>query len=224
MSTHQISVKAILTHESRVLLRKNERSEWELLGGRIEEATDTLEWRLTQELQEESGVGIAITQKAEPWFYNIGGARTVIIAPFRCIVNSLPQSLIDEDGGTVEWHDLAFIEQQKMPFGYLDSIRGIPPRNSYSEIPETRENEQKLKPKTIKPWRPFQEFAIEVSVRSSTQADLQSCRQITSVDSPRSVAMQLAGRMCASNHYGVTFSSFQTIGTIFTIEYNLYVC
>jgi ADP-ribose pyrophosphatase YjhB (NUDIX family) len=52
--TYPVSVKGVVAHDGRVLLLKNDRSEWELPGGRLE-LGETPEECVAREIEEETG-------------------------------------------------------------------------------------------------------------------------------------------------------------------------
>jgi len=219
MTKFQISVKAIIYWNDRYLLRKNERNEWELLGGRIENIGENLEYRLHTELLEESGISIEIIKPREPWFYNIGNTRTVIIAPYYCSAINVPDILEDEDGGVVAWHTADEIRTLNMPYGYFDSIQGVPPRNSFSAIPETRENEMLLKPKVVKPWRPYPEFEPRIIVNSEKRVDRNIWATISTTENVRQSAFTIAKKITTAELIDVTFMSFSIDSSNFLVEY-----
>jgi len=130
-----ISIKGILEVNGKLLLRKNERREYELLGGRLEKDDRSAEQRLITEFTEESGIKIAVLAQREPWLYEIG-LKNIIIVPFVCKVQEIPEILIDEDGGTLHWLYPNEAAASFMPQGYKDSITGAIPHKSYSIPPK----------------------------------------------------------------------------------------
>ncbi|MCC3771718.1 MULTISPECIES: NUDIX hydrolase [Streptomyces] len=87
--TWPVSVKAVaLDIHQRVLLLKNERQEWELPGGRLEQADDSPETTVERELLEETGWEV----KAGPiidggvWIYEPIPGRRVLIVTYGCTV------------------------------------------------------------------------------------------------------------------------------------------
>jgi hypothetical protein len=222
MLRFQISVKAIIVCNGEYLLRKNERKEWELLGGRIENVDEDFEHRLRTELLEESGITIDIKEAREPWLYNMGNARTVIIAPYYCHAINVPSVLEDEDGGEVTWHsekDLGFLN---MPDGYFDSINSRPPRNSYSSMPETRENELLLKPKIVREWKPFPEFEPRVLVINAQNSDERNWGPISAEENIHQTAINIANAANSARLLDLKFKSFSTENDTFIVRYEAY--
>ncbi len=142
-----IAIKGVLSHKGEYLLRKNQRHEFELLGGKLESKDSSLEERLVEEFLEESGITIEINSFREPWLYTVG-KKNIIIIPFMCKVIDIPEELFDEDGGELLWISDAQLNKINMPYGYLDSIHNRIPRKSSSPfegkylkfIPNYKEN------------------------------------------------------------------------------------
>jgi len=126
-----VSIKGVLEHNERLLLRKNERLEYELLGGRLEKGDPSAEMRLETEFVEESGIRIKVLRQTEPWLYEIGFSN-IIIVPFMCQALEIPDVLVDEDGGTLHWITKKSINGLFLPQGYKDSIHEDIPHKCYS--------------------------------------------------------------------------------------------
>ena len=102
MDRFSVSVKGVLEANGKLLLRKNQRNEYELLGGHLEKEDPTAEQRLITEFAEESGIQIEVLEHREPWLYEVG-SKNIIIVPFTCRALRIPEVLRDEDGGTLHW-------------------------------------------------------------------------------------------------------------------------
>lgn len=125
-----IAVKGILYYKGKYLLRKNQRDEFELLGGKLEKDDISMEDRLIEEFLEESGINIRVHSPREPWLYTVG-SKNIIIFPFLCSVVDIPDELFDQDGGELLWFDASELESLNIPSGYLNSINGkVPGRSS----------------------------------------------------------------------------------------------
>lgn len=131
MDRFSVSVKGVLELGGQYLLRKNERTEYELLGGRLEKTDSSAAERLVTEFSEESGIKVQVCSQLEPWLYEIG-LKNIIIVPYVCKALSVPDQLVDEDGGTLHWIQAKDIQSCFMPQGYKDTIDAIIPHKSYS--------------------------------------------------------------------------------------------
>ena len=99
---NSVSVKGVIKKNNSFLLRKNERNEYELLGGKLEKDDINLRDRLKKEFLEESGIKIIVNKELEPWFLNINGDKVLII-PYICNIDYIPSVLYDQDGGELYW-------------------------------------------------------------------------------------------------------------------------
>ena len=130
MDRFSVSVKGVLEVDGKLLLRKNQRREYELLGGHLEREDRTPEQRLIAEFAEESGIQIEVLAHREPWLYEVG-PRNIIIVPYVCRALHIPDVLRDEDGGTLHWLSAESAAAAFMPQGYKDTIQNkIPHRSS----------------------------------------------------------------------------------------------
>lgn len=132
--TFSVSVKGILYQNGKYLLRKNQRNEYELLGGRLESNDQTPEERIIREFMEESGVEVKVETHREPWLYEIA-KKNIIIVPYVCTALNYPNQLVDNDGGTIHWIEREMLDTINMPYGYIDSIRNLIPRKGFSVLP-----------------------------------------------------------------------------------------
>ena len=144
----KISIKGILKVDNRYLLRQNERNEWELLGGKLEDEDESPENRLIQEFLEESGIAIKINRQLESWLYEIG-ATNIIVLPFDCDAIKIPDELYDQDGGTLCWFDKENLKALNIPQGYFCSIREQIPSRSYSHVPNQKPTDRVLHGRTV---------------------------------------------------------------------------
>lgn len=60
MAQFRVSINGVLKLNNKFLLRKNERGEFELLGGRLEKSDISFEHCLKTEFLEESGIDIKV--------------------------------------------------------------------------------------------------------------------------------------------------------------------
>lgn len=132
--TFSVSVKGVLYNNGKYLLRKNQRNEYELLGGRLESGDVSPEERIIKEFKEESGISVKVETHREPWLYEIA-KKNIIIVPYLCSVVECPDELYDNDGGTIHWIPKEALDAIHIPVGYIDSIRNSIPRKGFSPLP-----------------------------------------------------------------------------------------
>ncbi len=126
-----VSVKGIVCQNGKILLRKNQRKEYELIGGKFDADVFSSHDQLVKEFMEEAGAKIEVLSLRFPWLYLIG-KKNIIVAPYICELLSLDRAHRDEDGGKIIWVNTSDIESIFLPRGYCDSIFGRIPRTSFS--------------------------------------------------------------------------------------------
>lgn len=80
---HPISVKGVLVDRGRVLLLLNERSEWDLPGGRPDPGEDHRA-ALVREVREEAGLSVEVGAALDEHLFEVLPRRFVRILPFIC--------------------------------------------------------------------------------------------------------------------------------------------
>lgn len=123
MSRFPVSVKAVLLDpEQRVVLLKNERSEWELPGGKLESGEQPPEV-VERELAEELGLAVRCSGILDSWLYEVLPGREVLIVTYSASANSFDGLRYSEEHADVGRFSLAEVERLPMPEGYRTSIR-----------------------------------------------------------------------------------------------------
>lgn len=123
-----VSVKGIVFDANKVWLRKNERGEWELPGGRLEEGEQPNQ-TVIRELDEELGFTVTVKDVVQTDVYsiNIGGGETrdILVLSYLCILKSKSGKFeLEGEAGPSEFRtfELADIHKINMPQFYKDAI------------------------------------------------------------------------------------------------------
>lgn len=123
MSQFPVSVKAVLLdRDSRVVLLKNEREEWELPGGKLEpgeQPTDVVE----REIEEELGIRATCGAILDSWLFEVVAGREVLIVTYLAEARSFERLQCSDEHTAVGWFTPAELERLPMPEGYRASIR-----------------------------------------------------------------------------------------------------
>ncbi|WP_232696455.1 NUDIX hydrolase [Brevibacillus daliensis] len=118
-----ISIKGVIVHHDKVLLLKNERNEWELPGGRLEE-NETPEECVLREIAEETALICTTTGLIDTWVYTVAKGKQVFIVTYLCHI-LLPDSdslRISDEHLEGNWFSILECQRLPMPDGYKDSI------------------------------------------------------------------------------------------------------
>jgi 8-oxo-dGTP pyrophosphatase MutT (NUDIX family) len=128
MSAPPISVKGVLIHRDRVLLLLNERSEWDLPGGRPDPAEDHRA-ALKREVQEEAGLAVEVGAALDDYLFEVLPGRFVRIMPFICRLIGSDVVALSHEHLETRWLPLAELGERihghPLPAGYLDAIRQV---------------------------------------------------------------------------------------------------
>jgi mutator protein MutT len=117
-----VSIKGVLFERGKIALLENERSEWELPGGRLE-AGETPEGCLAREVGEELGIAVEVGPLLDCWVYEVLPRREVVIVTYgliRCDEGDLRVSL---EHRRIGLFSLGEIDQIPLPHGYHRAVR-----------------------------------------------------------------------------------------------------
>jgi mutator protein MutT len=116
-----VSVKGVVIRDSRVILLRNERDEWELPGGKLELGEDP-EMSVRREIFEELGLVVQAVRILDSWVYEITPAVQVLVVTFGCNERSREAAQLSAEHKEFRWFELAEVEGLKMPTAYKRSV------------------------------------------------------------------------------------------------------
>ena len=132
-----VSVKGVAVQDGKVLLLENERSEWELPGGKLELGEEPAGC-VVREISEETGWDVTAGPLLDCWQYHIGPGRDVLIVTYGCHLVSTGPPVVSSEHKRAGLFTVADVPGLTMPagyrrsiatwFGYLDSERVSAPR------------------------------------------------------------------------------------------------
>jgi 8-oxo-dGTP pyrophosphatase MutT (NUDIX family) len=106
----------------RVLLGRNKRQEWELLGGRAEPGDDGPEATIRREVLEETGLSVEVGSIIDVWYYEVADKGRVTIASYFAELCDGAEAVASH-----EHSDLAFFAPEEVvnlniPDGYVQTV------------------------------------------------------------------------------------------------------
>jgi uncharacterized damage-inducible protein DinB/8-oxo-dGTP pyrophosphatase MutT (NUDIX family) len=116
-----VSVKGVFsTPDGRVVLLKNERDEWELPGGRIEEG-ESASACLAREVEEELGLRVRVGALLESYLFEVVPEKRVFVVTYACVLEGGFEPVLSHEHKEVgAFHADALPE--RLPDGYRASI------------------------------------------------------------------------------------------------------
>jgi mutator protein MutT len=117
-----ISVKGVLIHRGRVLLLRNERGEWELPGGRLDDG-ETPEEALTREVREEAGLMVSVASLVDAWVFEVTPGKKVLVLEYACRLSGKRGVTISHEHSRHAWLALTDMSREPLPRGYVRGIR-----------------------------------------------------------------------------------------------------
>jgi SAM-dependent methyltransferase len=117
-----VSIKGVLLEAGCVVLLENERSEWELPGGRLEAGEDPAAC-LAREFAEELGVKIAVKAILDSWVYEVLPARHVVIVTYGVARIDRAALRLSHEHRRLGLFVRDDLDRLPMPEGYRRSIR-----------------------------------------------------------------------------------------------------
>ena len=116
-----VSVKGVVLWDDSVVLLRNERGEWELPGGRLEDG-ETPERCVVREIAEELGVSARAEELLDAWVYEPIKGHNVLILTFGCSAARPGEIVHSNEHDAVGVFPVADLNRVRLPQGYRDSI------------------------------------------------------------------------------------------------------
>jgi len=116
-----VSVKGVAVQGGKVLLLENERTEWELPGGKLELGEDPPDC-VVREIGEESGWAVSAGPLLDCWQYHIRAGADVVIVTYGCYVHSTHPPVVSDEHKRVGLFTLEQVPGLVMPDGYKRSV------------------------------------------------------------------------------------------------------
>ena len=116
-----VSVKGVAVQGGKVLLLENERSEWELPGGKLELGEDPADC-IVREIGEESGWTVMAGPLLDCWQYHIREGSDVVIVTYGCHVLSNDPPVVSNEHKRAGLFAPGEVQELVMPDGYKRSV------------------------------------------------------------------------------------------------------
>jgi len=116
-----VSVKAALRCGDHWVLLRNDRNEWELPGGRIDAADQSLQTVVERECREELGIDVEVGQLVAAYLFEVVPGKRVTIVCYAATADTNQFTISNEHDavGLFTTSELAGLE---LPIGYRDAI------------------------------------------------------------------------------------------------------
>lgn len=119
---YPVSIKGIVLCDGKIPLLKNEREEYELPGGKLENDEQPVEC-VVREIKEELSIEVMPIAIVDSWLYTINNNTRVVIVTYGCIMTSNSDSLsLSNEHRELFLASLDGIHLINMPDGYKNSI------------------------------------------------------------------------------------------------------
>ena len=116
------SIKGVLLLDGQVVLVRNDRDEWELPGGRVEDGEDQAE-TLAREFAEELCLSVRLVAPIDSYSFEVIPGRHVFIVTYGCaLAGDFQPRISDEHTDYCLW-PVDRLSELKLPAGYRNSIQ-----------------------------------------------------------------------------------------------------
>lgn len=120
-ATWPVSVKGVLLDRGRVLLARNDRSEWELPGGRLEPGED-LATAVRREFAEETGLDVHVGRLLHAATFEVVAGRHVVVIAYACATAKTAELRVSSEHEALAYHDVGELGSLPLPDCYRVAI------------------------------------------------------------------------------------------------------
>jgi 8-oxo-dGTP pyrophosphatase MutT (NUDIX family) len=117
-----VSIKGVVIIDSRAVLLKNSRNEWELPGGKLE-LGETPPVCLAREVREELSLSVKVGPILDSWVYHIAEGVDVLIVTYGCHPQSSGELAHSAEHQALGLFSADEVGQLNMPQGYKSSVK-----------------------------------------------------------------------------------------------------
>jgi len=121
-----VSVKGVVHHAGQYLLAMNDRDEWELPGGQLEE-NESPEQGVAREIYEETRLRVEVGRVLRAWNFEVIEGHRVLVIAYGCTLVSPPTELsISAEHAELRFFELKDLTEIALPDGYRRAIASWP--------------------------------------------------------------------------------------------------
>jgi 8-oxo-dGTP pyrophosphatase MutT (NUDIX family) len=117
-----VSIKGVVRIGERFVLLKNERDEWELPGGKLENGEDPTAC-LAREIAEELSLDVSVADLLDCWLYRIHPGVEVVIVTYGTLYRHEARPQVSSEHKEVGLFTIEQLDALRIPAGYAASIR-----------------------------------------------------------------------------------------------------
>ena len=119
-----VSIKGVIIQDSKVLLLKNERNEWELPGGKLD-ANETPEECVVREVKEELRLSVKCGPILDSWVYHVLENIDVLIITYGIESEPFTEVAHSSEHMGVGLFSIEDVKDLRMPQGYKPALFSI---------------------------------------------------------------------------------------------------
>ena len=119
-----VSIKALIFDDKRILILKNDKGDWDLPGGKIENNDKNVESRLRDEVFEETQLELKVFNLISSSIINYSGTKVIILV-FKCKIIGNSAVKLSHEHSKFLFADLKSINSYHLPIWIKDALKKI---------------------------------------------------------------------------------------------------